>query len=133
LNIFITSFKLYYTWLVIIDKNFPEEEGNAVNQIALELYLGSYIVVTTLLGFIYIGRLSEMFSRVYKKVNANASLMVARVLVTEEKYLGLAKLRSNKKYMRRFCGPMVRMLDRFRTFKNLICGSPKYVVLKGAF
>ena len=97
----------------MIDKNFPEEEGNAVNQTALELYLGSYIVISTLLGFIYIGRLSEMFSRVYKKVNANASLMVARVLVTEEKYLGIAKLRSNKKYMRRFCGPMVTSFHSF--------------------
>ncbi|XP_066934970.1 uncharacterized protein [Clytia hemisphaerica] len=98
---------LYYGWLVMLGKHFPEEGGTAVNHVALELFLGSYIVISTLLGFIYIGRLSELFSRVYKKVNAKSNLLVAGVLVTEEKYLSQNQLRANKKHMRRLCGPMV--------------------------
>ena len=99
--------KLYFGWLLMLDKHFPDEAGIDVNQTAMELFLGSFIIISSILGFVYIGRLSEIFSRVYKKVNAKSNLMVARVLVTEEKYLSQSQLRTNKKYMRRMCGPMV--------------------------
>lgn len=97
----------------MIDKHFPDAGGTVVNELAFELFLGTYIVISSILGFIYIGRLSEIFSRVYKKVNAESNLTVARVLVTEEKYLSQNRLRANKKYMRRLCGPMVRIYHLF--------------------
>ena len=92
----------------MIDKHFPDADGTMVNEFAFELFLGTYIIISSVLGFIYIGRLSEIFSRVYKKVNAKSNLTFARVLVNEEKYLSHNQWRANKKYMRRLCGPMVR-------------------------
>ena len=91
----------------MFNKTFPDDESTDVSGPAFQIVLGTNIIIVTLLSFMFIGRLSETFSRVYKKASTNADLVHAKVMLSDEKELSINKTRAKRKFMRRFCGPMV--------------------------
>lgn len=81
---------------------------NDVNIYIAELAAGSYFAIMAVLFlFIYIGRLSEVFCRLHRKASANASLLIATLIINEEYELTMGQTKKQRRYMRHNCGPMV--------------------------
>jgi len=98
----------YHVWILTIKASYPRKSMNDVNIYIAELAAGSYFAIMAVLFlFIYIGRLSEVFCRLHRKASANASLLIATLIINEEYELTMGQTKKQRRYMRHNCGPMV--------------------------
>ena len=82
----------------------------AVHRVIAQVLVGTYFAIAGVVCMnLYIALLSDTFSRVYGRAQANAVMQQAQIIVQMEKSLTKKKKVGLRHYMKNECGPLVSL------------------------